>query len=43
MNMTIKTMGALAALTLLAACGDDKPMTAGTQTGGGTVAANAAS
>jgi peptidoglycan-associated lipoprotein len=39
MTMTIRTMGALAALMLLAACGDDKPTTAGTQTGGGTMAA----
>jgi peptidoglycan-associated lipoprotein len=37
--MDIKTMGALAALALLAACSDDKPMTAGTSGGSGTTAA----
>ena len=35
--MNIKTVGALAALALLAACSDDKPMTS-TQTGGGAMA-----
>jgi peptidoglycan-associated lipoprotein len=38
--MNIKTMGALAALALLAACSNDKPMTTGaaTTTGGTTMA-----
>jgi peptidoglycan-associated lipoprotein len=36
--MNIKTMGALAALALLAACAEDKPTTTGQTTGGGTVA-----
>jgi peptidoglycan-associated lipoprotein len=37
--MNIKTMGALAALALLAACAEDKPVTTGTQGGGGAMAA----
>jgi peptidoglycan-associated lipoprotein len=37
--MNITTMGALAALALLAACSDDKPMTTGTSGGTGTTAA----
>jgi peptidoglycan-associated lipoprotein len=39
--MNMKTLGALAALALLAACSDDKPMTTGTSGGAGTSAAAA--
>jgi peptidoglycan-associated lipoprotein len=41
--MNIKTLGALAALALLAACSDDKPQTTGGAGGGGTTAAAPAS